>query len=137
MKWTIRLAAVAALGAAGCSGGRSNQSVPAIIIVFPPDGSTLSALDDVRPSTPRIQVDVSAKVTGVSDGATLVLTNDVDIGVGGTPLPTTAALQGGRVVFAAYTLPDGDSTLRVALQSASNAASCDGTRCAEAHIHTG
>jgi len=126
---------VSITGPQGCTcQGRVTAHETSLAFEFPTDGAIVSALDDVNGSQPGVQINVSAVVSGLGDGAAVVLTNDHDLDSTGAPVPTSGKVQASRVVFAGYSLPPEESVLRVALVGVAADAACDGTQCDEVRV---
>ncbi|MEK7705051.1 MAG: hypothetical protein AAB426_08840, partial [Myxococcota bacterium] len=122
----LALAGSATASGCDCGGKVVNRQVR-LTFVYPTDGSAVTSADDINTAAPGLQVNVVVRVVGAERGARVVLTNDLDIGPTGVPVPTdgtvTAGSDGaGQVVFAGYTLPDGQVTLTATLDNVTTSA---------------
>ena len=128
------LAAILGVVSIACDSGRVIKNETTVTFVFPSDGAAVGPSDDVNASASGIQVNVEVSVTGIANGARLVLTNDREKDSTGAPVPTEARVDNKVVRFPGYTLPMGQVRLRAALPSVSSTAACNGGECAEVAI---
>ncbi len=125
---TVIILLSACSGSDGSSSGVQNND-PRISYVFPEQGGTLSAADDINPNKAGIQINVLATTGNIADGTTLVLTNSLFVDASGTPLITTGQVQSDVLTINDYTIPQGLSVLQLALSSYDSQQPCDGGNC--------
>lgn len=125
-RWALLAAGALLSSVSGCDcAGTVTVPTDANLAFFwPLHGQVLTSQDDVNAGADGIQINIEVTAIGLDDGTQVVLTNSRDLDGTGAPTPTNGTVSNGRVVFAGYTVQDGEVTLRVVRQGITTPADC-------------